>query len=239
MNNVGFSTGALAQGDFERALAQMAGKPLSAVELSALRVVELPRLLDSIPLLDLHQYAYIAVHAPSRFTNEGEGRILELLKLFPKNWPIVVHPDAIHDTPKWRALGKQLVLENMDRRKADGRTAEELSRWFDVLPDARLCVDLAHAQQWDTTMTEAYLILTKFQNRICQIHMSELDSASRHYPLSQGSMKAFSEVAGLIPPSAAIIIESRINEADMEAEAEKAKSVIHAPASSKRESAVA
>jgi len=225
MGSLGFSTGALAKGDFKLALQQMAGKSLSAVELSALRVEELPQLMESASSLDLGCYRYVSVHSPSSFSADEEGRIVELLHSCPKNWKIVVHPDAIKDASKWVDFGKQLVIENMDRRKADGRTADELARWFARLPEALLCVDLAHAQQLDTTMTEAYLILTRFQDRVCQIHISELDSASHHYPLSQGTMTAFSEVAGLIPKDAAVIIESRVTADNLESEVAKAKGV--------------
>ncbi len=225
MGSLGFSTGALAKGDFKLALQQMTGKSLSAVELSALRVEELPRLMESASSLDLGSYNYVSVHAPSSFSADEEGQVVELLRSCPKNWKIVLHPDAIKDVSKWIVFGKQLVIENMDRRKADGRTADELARWFVRLPEALLCVDLAHAQQWDTTMTEAYLILTKFHDRVCQVHISELDSASRHYPLSQGTVRAFSEVAGLIPKDAAVIIESRVTVDNLDLEVAKAKGV--------------
>ena len=225
MGSLGFSTGALAKGDFQSALQQMTGKSLTAVELSALRVEELPRLMESANSLDLGSYNYVSVHAPSSFSADEEGRVVELLHSCPKNWKIVVHPDAIKDVSKWVVFGRQLVIENMDRRKADGRTADELARWFGRLPEALLCVDLAHAQQLDTTMTEAYLILTRFHDRVCQVHISELDSASHHYPLSQGTVKAFSEVAGLIPKEAAVIIESRITADNLDSEVAKAKGV--------------
>jgi hypothetical protein len=226
MTNLGFSTGALAKGDFVSALKQMANKSLSAVELSALRVDELPHLMQSLKTLDLHAYRYVSVHAPSSFSAAEESRIVELLQACPKNWKIVLHPDAIKNESKWLGFGSQLVLENMDRRKLDGRTAEELGTWFERLPEAMLCVDLAHAQQWDTTMTEAYLILTKFRNRICEIHISELDASSHHFPLSNGSIKAFAEIASLIPRDAAVIIESRVDEEGMQTELEKARSAL-------------
>jgi len=226
MNSLGFSTGALAKGDFVLALKQMAGKPLSAVELSALRVNELPHLMNSLNSLDLRAFQYISIHAPSSFAAGEEAQIVELLKECPKDWKIVVHPDSIKDEDKWKGFGNQLVLENMDRRKSDGRTAEELATWFVRFPDAKLCVDLAHAQQWDTTMTEAYLILTRFRDRICEIHISELDSSSRHFPLSRGSIDAFSQVANLIPNDVAVIIESRVDAASMDQEMVKAKNAI-------------
>jgi sugar phosphate isomerase/epimerase len=96
----------------------------------------------------------------------------------------------------------------MDRRKHEGRSADELCRWFEQLPDARLCFDLAHAHQCDRTMTEAFRILVKFRDRICQLHISELDSAGHHFPLSFGSIQAFKEIAPMIPADSPAILES-------------------------------
>jgi len=133
---------------------------------------------------------------------------VKLLRDVPRNWPIILHPDTIYDVQKWMPFGNQLAIENMDRRKDIGRSAEELSYWFDRLPKARLCLDLAHAHQFDRTMTEAFRILKAFGDRVCQLHVSELDSNGHHHPLSFGSMRAFSEIESMIPPQAAIILES-------------------------------
>lgn len=205
---IGFSTGAVALGDFERALILMSGTPMNAVELSALRLPELPRLMAALPHLNLNQYPYVSVHAPSRFSESEETSVVELLQEVPKNWPIILHPDTIHDCAKWREFGSQLAIENMDRRKELGWSAEELNYWFEKLPDARLCLDLAHAHQFDRTMTEAYRILKSFKLKICQLHVSELDSTGHHHPLSFGSMRAFAEIESMIPVEAAIILES-------------------------------
>jgi hypothetical protein len=225
MNPIGFSTGALALGDFRLALEYLRGKPLTAVELSALRVSELPLLLKAVPSLDLNQFNYIALHAPSSFSATEEPEIVRLLTRFPDDWKIVLHPDAVHDSVQWLPFGHRLALENMDRRKLDGRSVEEMSRWFSLMPEAQFCLDLAHAQQWDTTMTEAYLFLRSFSNRICQIHISQLDSASHHYPLSEGSIRAFSEVAWLIPEDVPFIIESRVSSSEMDGEIAKVRKI--------------
>jgi sugar phosphate isomerase/epimerase len=182
---------------------------MAAVELSALRIQELPLLVDALADLNLDQFTYVALHAPSRFGSEMEDGVISLLRQVPKAWPIIVHPDTIHDFRKWAEFGGQLAIENMDRRKSDGRSADELERWFDLLPNARLCFDLAHAHQCDRTMVEAFRILLRFKQRICQLHISELDSAGhRHFPLSYGSIHAFLEVSRLIPATASVIIES-------------------------------
>jgi hypothetical protein len=226
MTRIGFSTGALALGDFQMGLNLVRGKQINAIELSALRVHELPELMTALPNLDLKQFSYIAIHAPSQFSADQEDSLVMQLADAPHRYPIILHPDTIHDSTKWAAFGAQLVIENMDRRKRDGRTARELSAWFDRLPSARLCFDLAHAQQYDPTMTEAFQILAHFGSKICQVHISELDSASHHFPLSYSALQAFAEVAWDIPKSAAFIIESRISPEQIEAEFEKVCNLI-------------
>ena len=174
---IGFSTGAIALGNFEGALNLLKQTSMSAIELSALRLPELPILIAALPLLDLSSFGYVALHAPSRFSQEEETSVTELLKSVPKEIKIIIHPDTIHDSGKWSAFGAQLAIENMDRRKSFGRSADELRHWFDLLPQSSLCLDLAHAHQFDRTMTEAYRILRSYKDRICQLHVSELDSA--------------------------------------------------------------
>jgi hypothetical protein len=235
MPYIGFSTGALSLQDFSEALRLMQGTSMTAVELSALRLPELPILVRAVPHLHLEQFGYISFHAPSRFSADEEDDVIDLLGHLPKEWPVIVHPDTIHDSDKWAALGSRLALENMDRRKSTGRSALELSHWFKELPDAKLCFDLAHAHQCDRTMTEAFRILLGFRDRICQLHISELDSTGHHFPLSYGSMRAFSEVASLIPGNAPVILESlnpsqgtreEIQKAWIEREAERAITAI-------------
>ena len=232
---IGFSTGALMLGNFHEALRLLHETTMSAVEISALRLPELPILIDSLPTLELERFSYISIHAPSRFSVGEEDSVIELLRRVPSRWPIVVHPDTIHESGKWAEFGSQLAIENMDLRKPDGRRVDELGHWFDRLPNARLCFDLAHAHQCDRTMTEAFRILVNFSERICQLHISELDSTGHHFPLSIGSMEAFSEIASLIPQDSNVIIESlnpfrgasdRKQKAWIEREAERASEAL-------------
>jgi hypothetical protein len=208
MPMIGFSTGAVARGDFARALYLLDATSMTAIELSALRLAELPILIAALPSLDLHRFKYVSVHAPSHFSADEEQDVIELLRQVRPEWPIILHPDTIHDVAKWRPLGAQIAIENMDRRKEAGRSAEELGYWFELLPSAQLCLDLAHAHQVDRTMTEAYRILKRFRGRICQLHISELDSTGHHFPLSLGSIRAFREVASMVPTDSVVIIES-------------------------------
>jgi hypothetical protein len=68
------------------------------LELSALRYPELQPLLDALESLTLAPYNYKSIHAPSSFSAEQEVQIVDRLKLsVPRDWPIVLHPDTIHD----------------------------------------------------------------------------------------------------------------------------------------------
>jgi hypothetical protein len=216
---VGFSTGALAFGDFRRALTMLRPRNVGAVELSALRQPELDPLSTALSELDLSSFTYVAVHAPSSIARDTEQQVVNVLaKLASNGWPIVVHPDAIHDFSLWRKLGDLLCVENMDKRKPIGRTVDELAVIFEKLPDASLCFDLGHARQVDATMTEAYLIIRTYESKLRQVHISEVNTSSRHERLSLWSIKAFQHVAEFIPESVPIIVESVIEECEIEPE---------------------
>ena len=154
-------------------------------------------------------FSYVSVHAPAGIDSSDEQHVVERLQeVAARGWPIVVHPDSIHEPALWKGLGKLVCIENMDRRKPIGRTCDELRIWFDPLPEARLCLDLAHARQIDSTMTETYLILREFGDRLTEVHLSEVNSASKHEPISHAAMLAYRQIASLIPTSVPVILES-------------------------------
>jgi hypothetical protein len=229
MRPIGFSTGALAYSDFQGALRMLEKKPVQTVELSALRECELVPLLNAIPALDLTGFQYVSVHAPSVFAAEWEMTLADLLKRrIAQRWPIVVHPDAIRDFGTWRELGSSVCIENMDKRKPVGRTAKELKAIFDQLPEATLCFDIGHARQFDPTMTEAWMILREFGGKLRQVHVSEVNTRSKHDPLSYASILAFREVAHLIPDEVPLILETPVREEDIEAEIAKVRGALPA-----------
>lgn len=224
MRLIGFSTGALAFGDFRRALNMLRGKSVTAVELSSLRIYELPDLVNAFDTLDLSQYSYVSIHAPSRFTKEEEPAVVNQLKVFmKKEWPIVVHPDAIHRFELWGDFGNLLCIENMDKRKPIGRYEVELESIFEKLPEARFCLDLAHARQVDSSMTEAYTILRRYRDRLAQLHVSEVNTSSKHDRISHGASWAFKEIAHLIPQTIPAILETPVLESEIEDELARAE----------------
>jgi hypothetical protein len=226
---LGFSTGALALSDFRSALQMLAKQPVHAVELSALRKEELGRLLRSLDDLDLSQFSYVSIHAPSSFSPEAEAWIFRgLYEIRHRGWPIIVHPDTLHDYSLWRKLGNLLCIENMDKRKPVGRTVRDLELLFEEFPEASFCFDIGHARQVDTSMTEAYLMLKRYSSRLRQVHISEVNSRNKHDRLSFVSILGFQEVTHLIPLSTPVIIESIVPEDQIGAEICRVQRALHA-----------
>jgi hypothetical protein len=219
MRLMGFSTGALARGDFRGALRMLEGKKVCAVELSALRQDELAPLVRQLPELDLRPFKYISFHAPSSMEPSFETTALQLLEeVAARKWPIIVHPDAMHTPTEWNCLGECLCIENMDKRKPVGQTTRDLARYFEMLPRASLCFDIGHARQVDPTMSEAAAILRRFRSRIQQLHVSEVNTQSKHDALTLESILAFQKVSHLIPPDCPAILESKVEESQIEDE---------------------
>jgi hypothetical protein len=190
-----------------------------SVELSALREHELGPLMTALGDLDLGEFEYVSVHAPSKFKTLTEAAAAELLQpCIERKLPIVLHPDAIHDPSSWQQFGQLLCIENMDKRKPTGRTMSEMDAFFARFPAATWCFDIAHARQIDSTMSEARSMLKRFGSRLCQVHISEVNDRGHHDPLSAATVRATQMVAALIDPGTPIIIESMIPEADIERE---------------------
>jgi hypothetical protein len=216
MRPIGFSTGALALGDFRGALGMLKSARTKAVELSALRDHEVDPLMKALPDLDLSGYSYVSVHVPSGFRSLTEADVAARLRpCIDREIAVVMHPDAIKDPKCWASFGPLLCIENMDKRKCTGRTVSELESFFSIFPDATFCLDIAHARQIDSTMDEARLMLRRFGTRLRQIHISEIDGQGHHHGLSWGTILASRTLARLIGQEIPIIIESQIPQKDI------------------------
>jgi hypothetical protein len=194
---LGASTGFLVEhrGDWPALAAAAAALSPFTAELAALSEDELPGLLAYLatdPSLPFH---YLSVHAPSKALRMAEAKLVDALARLPAHVDaIVVHPDVIDDVAQYRRLGPRLVLENMDTRKAGGRTAAELAPYFDALPEAGLCLDVAHARDVDPSMAGAAELLDRFAGRLRHLHVSSLDGDGHHVPLRATDESAFGPV---------------------------------------------
>jgi hypothetical protein len=225
---IGFSTGAVAKGDLSLALYLLRASGSTAIELSALRIHELPTLMHYVNSHSFGDFTSVSVHAPSAFSPSDEKLVVrDLSRLAERGWPVVVHPDAIHQPSSWVALGSMLLIENMDKRKPIGRTAAELRYVFAHLPKASLCLDLAHARQVDSSMTEAYLIIREFAPRIRQLHVSDVTTSSRHARLSPTSLLSYSAIAPMLDRYTPAIIESPVQPSEMRDEMERTRAALN------------
>lgn len=224
----GFSTGALAGSDLQKALAMIYHTEARVVELSALRDHELMPLLGIIDDMDLSQFDYVSIHAPSKYVLLTEYEVAEsMLPVCIKyNYPLIVHPDTLTSPDLWLPFGELLCIENMDKRKGCGRTYAELQTIFDVYNSASFCLDLGHVRQLDATMSEAVVLLHKIGDRLKQLHVSEVDTQCKHHKLSESSIRAYASIASLIPDAIPIVLETPVQSDEMAAEVIKIDSVL-------------
>ena len=163
----------------------------AAVELAALSEPELPALIDWLCERPSLPFSYLSVHAPSKHRALPEPELVALLsRVTMAVDAIVLHPDVIIDHAEWRSLGRTLVLENMDPRKADGQTASSLAAHFELLPEAGLCFDVAHAHAIDPTLAVGHEILDTFGDRLRHLHVSALAGAPHHVALDAAQEQA-------------------------------------------------
>ena len=224
MRPIGFSSGALAKGDYRLGIElQEACDGITAIELSALREPELQPLVAASGSLSLDRFEYVSFHAPSSFLALSEEAAVELLTSLPGSWPIVVHPDLIRDPDVWRSLGSRLCLENMDLRKRTGRTVDEIKEVFAALPNAGFCLDLGHARQIDPTMGVAIDMLRTFASRLRQLHVSEVGTFGEHRRMGFLSRTAFARVVRYVPADTPLILEAIVSEGEMQQELDAAR----------------
>jgi hypothetical protein len=74
-------------------------------------------------------------------------------------------------------------------------------------------------------MTEARLILDSLSERLAEVHISEVNTSSRHDPLSEYAMSAFRSVASLVPEDVPIVLETLIDQgqSDVMTEVDRAR----------------
>ena len=127
---LGASTGYMAErrGDWPALTWEALRTSVYAVELAALSEDELPALVEYLASGVELPFRFVSVHAPSKHRKMSEAELVAALAALPC-WidAVVVHPDTIEDVELYRRLGSRLAIENMDARKEDGRTAEELA----------------------------------------------------------------------------------------------------------------
>jgi hypothetical protein len=195
---LGASTGVLGRGGDWAGLVRAACEVSThAIELAALEADELPALLAFLADRPRLPFRHVSVHAPVKgvegISDAERAAAVSRLPLGVRS--VVVHPDLILDPAPWRALGRRIVIENMDDRKDGGRTAAELAPLFAELPEAGFCLDIAHAHTIDPTMRVAADLLDAFRGRLRQVHLSSIRAGS-HTTLTLEDEALFAPLLG-------------------------------------------
>lgn len=193
---MGISTGVFDQsrGHWSELVVEACRVSTYAVELSALGADEVPGLIEYLGTKPRLPFRYVSVHAPVKHRALDDATVVRQLRELPL-WvrSIVTHPDAISEFKPYRGLETRLVLENMDDRKSTGRVADELEPYFEQLPEAGFCLDVAHARSIDPTMGVARELLDRFRTRLRQVHLSSL-TGGHHVPLTDEDEDLFADV---------------------------------------------
>jgi hypothetical protein len=168
-----------------------------AVELSALSASELPGLIRFARDWT-NSFKYVSVHAPTKGLRGGSvsSVVAMLEQLPPQIETIVFHPDTVSEPTLLGPLGRRVVFENMDPRKAVGQTPASLTTFFQQLPRAGFCLDLAHAKAVDPSLRLTEALLSAYGNRLRQLHVSSLDQSGHHVPLTREDAHAFYPILG-------------------------------------------
>lgn len=195
--NIGASTGFMSAhyGEWPSLVSQATAISTVAVELSALSEPELPSLLDFLTGAPPLPFLFVAVHGPTKARAMPEDELVEMLSaLVGRVDVIVMHPDVMQEPGRYSDLGSTLAVENMDRRKGIGQTADQLSEYFADLPEAKLCMDVPHAASVEPTLSIAHDLLDAHGHRLSHVHLSSIDDHCHHRPLTAADRDHFMSV---------------------------------------------
>lgn len=191
---LGASTGYMDEhrGDWPRLIEEtLLISPLVA-ELAALTEPEFRSLIDYLVGNPALPFRYLSVHAPSKDRQLSDQELVDLIGRLPASVDaVVLHPDTISDPEAYASLGRVVTIENMDSRKGDGRDAIELDRFFEALPEAGFCFDVAHAWSLDPSMELAVSLLDHFAERLRHVHVSSVSGDCEHGPLTAEHERLF------------------------------------------------
>lgn len=219
MHPIGYSTGALARGDWQTGLTILKDSNFTAIEISVLREWEFQGFMAHLSNIDVSQFDYVFFHCPKIEKITEQKLTEELVPIFERGWLMIVHPYMIQNTKLWRKFGSQICIENMGTssipskaKNCIGQTVESLNQFFNELPDASMCFDIGHTIQLDPTMDLTNRLIDNFRGIIKTVHLSEVDHAGKHLPLTLEPIKSLGSIINKLPLDCSIILESDARE---------------------------
>jgi hypothetical protein len=130
----------------------------------------------------------VSLHLPLPQDAQAVASLCEKMDVVDR---FVLHPERPAEHHHFAVLGKRLLIENMDANRSDWRSAAELEPLFGELPEACICLDLAHIEHLDPTLSLAYELTETLGERIGQVHLSVLASDCWHLPLTRKAVEKF------------------------------------------------
>jgi hypothetical protein len=165
-----------------------------ALELSALTRAELDTV---VPYLERSPPAirHLSLHAPLTLAGGGERELVARVSEIESGLStVVVHPHTLDEPARLAPLGKLVAFENMDVLKPGGRDVAELEPYFDELPEARLCLDVAHVKTVDPTLQLGHALLDAFGERLSELHISGIDADCNHVALEHEDVERYDPI---------------------------------------------
>jgi hypothetical protein len=140
----------------------------------------------------LHSFPYVSLHAPARNFQYDNSPSAKNVYSVIDDWinklnikTVVIHPDKITYPEILLSKAWPYALENMDSTKKDGRTIDQISKWFERISNANMVLDLNHIFTNDETMNITEKFTGKFKDKITEIHISGyLNTEMNHEPLT-------------------------------------------------------
>jgi hypothetical protein len=168
--------------------------PREALELSAFIAADLNSVaayLERLPTGIRH----LTLHAPLALPAGGEEELVAHLGAVGSHVSaVVVHPHILGEPSRLAPLGKLVALENMDVQKPGGRDVAELAPYFEELREARFCLDVAHVKTVDLTMDLGRALINAFGERLCELHVSGIDTDCNHVELEHGDVDLYEPI---------------------------------------------
>ncbi len=155
----------------------------------------------------------LSIHLP-KGGPEKQARVIGYLDYLAQADPAarigaVLHPDQGYD---WDIFGDGalICIENLDATRPGYQTPEDLQKFFQRLPKARFCFDVAHAFAVDPSGSLAHELLVAFGDKISHLHISHVEANGRHCEMRPEHCLRYQPVLEKINP-VPIVMEPDIN----------------------------
>lgn len=189
MSKIGFSFGSPSIITRLELLSTLLALSDAAIEIGFVDLDRLKTGLSEEEIYYLREFKYISLHAPAISIDRlrGEKRqvlyskananyVIELILKICNQLEIdtvLFHPDTVQDFQWLNAeFGEILAFENMDKKKAFGKTLSDMRKVYDLCPHAKWVCDVNHLFTIDQSMELSKYFHRDLEERLCHYHVS-------------------------------------------------------------------